>query len=270
MSMHHDTAGLFTQWTRVLAAGLGFVALFLLYLPIVGLATLSFSGDPLSGIPWPLTFKWYGELFARGNSMWIDPLLTSLGVGLVVSLFTTSVALLVGRVLPVVRNRGGLLAGYFAVLVLPGILLGIAIMMFYRGLLGIRTGLWSIVLAHFVWALPFSLLCILIVSVRFDRRLLEAAKDLGANRWRQLLDIELPLLTPGIAASLFFSFLLSFNELPRTMYVRGSIITLPYYVWTASASHSSQVPLIYALSAMIMFASFVLVLMAMRILARQI
>ena len=28
---------------------------------------------------------------------------------------------------------------------------------------------------------------------------------------------------PGISASVFFSFLLSFNELPRTLYARGGI-----------------------------------------------
>ncbi|MEQ9688514.1 MAG: ABC transporter permease, partial [Bauldia litoralis] len=86
---------------------------------------------------------------------------------------------------------------------------------------------------------------------------------------RQFVDIELPLLKPGITASVFFSFLLSFNELPRTLYTRGGITTLPYYIWTASAAHSSQVSLIYALSAIIMAASFVLILIATRILMRS-
>jgi ABC-type spermidine/putrescine transport system permease subunit II len=73
---------------------------------------------------------------------------------------------------------------------------------------------------------------------------------------------------PGISASVFFSFLLSFNELPRTLYARGSAITLPYYIWTASSSHSSQVSLIYALSALIMVVSFLVTLLAMRVLMR--
>lgn len=261
-------AGLFTRGGIRLAVLCGTFAMILLYLPIVGLVLLSFSEQPLTGIPWPLTIQWYASLFEGENAKWLAPLGTSIGIGLLVSLSATAVALLIGRAIPVIRRRGGLIATYLSVIVMPGILIGIAILIFYRGLLGVRTGLWSVFLAHFIWALPFSLLCILIVAVRFDRRLLDAARDLGANRFRRFIDIELPLLMPGISASLFFSFLLSFNELPRTIYARGGIVTLPYYMWTASSSHSSQVSLIYALSAVITVASFLLTLAAMRLLTR--
>lgn len=267
-SRSRQPAGLFTGWTAGLAIALGCLALFLLYTPIIGLGLLSFSARPLSGIPWPLTLDWYSSLLEGENAKWIGPLGTSIGIGVLVSLVSTVVALLVGRVIPVIKRRGGLLLAYLSVIVMPGILVGVAILIFYRGLLGIRTGFWSVVLVHFIWALPFSLLCILLVAVRFDRRMLDAAKDLGANRYRRLVDIELPLLLPGISASLFFSFLLSFNELPRTLYARGSIITLPYYMWTASSSHSSQVSLIYALSAIIAVVSFLLTFVAMRFLNR--
>jgi ABC-type spermidine/putrescine transport system permease subunit II len=262
-------AGTLTPTGRMVAVACGGVALFLLYLPIFGLAILSFSAQPLTGIPWPLTVNWYASLFAGQNARWIDPLLTSIGIGLLVSVLATAAALLIGRLLPQMRHGARVLSAYLLVLVLPGILVGIAILIFYRGLLGIRTGFWSIVLAHFVWALPFALLCILIVAIRFDRTLLDAARDLGASRYRQFIDIEIPLLKPGISASLFFSFLLSFNELPRTLYTRGGITTLPYYIWTASSAHSSQVSLVYALSAIIMAVSFVLILVAMRLLMSE-
>lgn len=263
-----EPAGLFSRWTAALAIVLGCLALLLLYTPIAGLALLSFSARPLTGIPWPFTFEWYVSLQEGENAKWIGPLGTSIGIGLIVSIASTAVALLIGQAIPVLKRRGRLLLAYLSVMVMPGILVGVAVLIFYRGLLGVRTGLWSVILVHFIWALPFSLLCILLVVVRFDRRLLDAAKDLGANRYRRFVDIELPLLMPGISASLFFSFLLSFNELPRTLYARGSVITLPYYMWTASSSHSSQVSLIYALSAIIMVASFLLTLAAMRLLNR--
>lgn len=264
-----NPAGVFTRATAALAVTLGGTALILLYAPIGGLALLSFSARPLSGIPWPLTLEWYISLFEGENARWVDPLLTSIGIGILVSVFATAAALAIGRLIPLLHRRGGMLVAYLSVLVMPGILVGIAVLFFYRGLLGIRTGFWSVVLVHFIWALPFALLCILIVAVRFDHRLIEAARDLGADRYRQFVDIELPLLKPGITASVFFSFLLSFNELPRTLYTRGGITTLPYYIWTASAAHSSQVSLIYALSAIIMAVSFVLILIATRILLRS-
>ena len=264
-----NPSGILTPGATALAIGLGAVAMVLLYAPIVGLAILSLSARPLTGIRWPFTTEWYGSLFVGNNANWLGPLGTSVVIGLIVSVAATVVALVIGRVLPVMRRRGSMLVTYLSVLILPGILVGIAVLIYYRGLLGLRTGFWSVVLVHFIWALPFALLCILLVSVRFDRRLLDAARDLGANRYRQFVDIELPLLMPGISASAFFSFLLSFNELPRTLYARGGTITLPYYIWTASSSHSSQVSLIYALSALIMIVSFLVTLVAMRVLMRS-
>ncbi|HQZ12433.1 MAG TPA: ABC transporter permease subunit [Devosia sp.] len=266
---HPRTAGLFSRRTAGIAVGLGAAALLLLYIPIVGLVLLSFSKQALAGIPWPLTLDWYAALTVGEGTRWVEPLGTSVVVGLIVSLASTAVALLIGRAIPTMKRRGGLLGTYLFVIIVPGILIGIAVLIFFRGLLGIRTGLWSVLLVHFSWALPFSLLCILIVAVRFDRRLLDAARDLGAGPVRRFIDVELPLLMPGISASLFFSFLLSFNELPRTLYARGGITTLPYYMWTASSSHSSQVSLVYALSAIITVASFLLTLAAMRLLMRK-
>ena len=242
---------------RGLAVGLGYSALFLIYAPILGLIVLSFSQQPLSGVPWPLTLQWYRQLF-EGEPRWLAPSELSVGIAVAVALLSTAAATLVGRVLPHLRRPSGVLSLFLVVLFLPGLVIGLAILLFYRALLGITTGLWSILLAHFIWAFPFSLLCILLVAIRFDIRLLDAARDLGAGRWRRFVDIELPLLRPGITASLFFAFLLSFNELPRTIYVHGAQVTLPYFLWTESAAHSTQVAFVYALSAIIMLASVAL------------
>jgi spermidine/putrescine transport system permease protein len=48
--------------------------------------------------------------------------------------------------------------------------------------------------------LPFMVLPIFASIDRFDFTLLEAANDLGANRWRAFLRVMLPLTAPGIAA----------------------------------------------------------------------
>jgi spermidine/putrescine transport system permease protein len=48
--------------------------------------------------------------------------------------------------------------------------------------------------------LPFMILPIYVTLERIDRRLIEAAFDLGANRWNTLRRIVLPLAMPGIAA----------------------------------------------------------------------
>ncbi len=52
--------------------------------------------------------------------------------------------------------------------------------------------------------LPFMVLPLYANLERFDRSLIEAAKDLGAGRWRVFSRITIPLHTPGIFAGCLF------------------------------------------------------------------
>jgi ABC-type spermidine/putrescine transport system permease subunit II len=106
----------------------------------------------------------------------------------------------------------------------------------------------------------------LVVTSRFDYRLLEAAQDLGASNWQRFWLIELPLLKPGVVSSGLFGFLLSFNELPRSIFLRSGQQTLPIYLWAESASHVSSIPLIYALSTIVAAISIFLTVTALRLL----
>jgi ABC-type spermidine/putrescine transport system permease subunit II len=247
---------------------LGSIGILLIYGPVAWLGLMSISHRPLTGKPGPFTFEWYQKLAA--DLRWLNPLLTSLGIATIVSILCMIAATAVGRVLPHIGRSGvWLLLAFLLVLFVPGVMVGVDFIMFYRLFLGIHTGLWSLVLAHFVWAFPFALLSVLVVAARFDVRLLEVAADLGAGGWRRFRDIEVPLLLPGILSAGFFGFLLSFNELPRSIYLRGGITTLPLFQWAEAASHTTMVPLIYALSTLITIASLALTVFALRLLFRR-
>ena len=250
-------------WTKLTIA-VGYTAIFLIYAPIVWLAVMSVAKRPLTGVPWPLTGEWYIKLYH--DTRWVEPIELSLWLAVVVALLCMVTATLVGRSLPVLRRRGGMLLIFLLPLFVPGIVLGVTIFMFYRSFLGIKTGVWSLILVHFLWSFPFALLGMLVVSVRFDYRLVEAAADLGANAWRRFWDIEYPALKPGIIAAAFFGFLLSFNELERSILLRGGETTLPLYSWFQTASHTSNVPLVYALSTIITLVSLALTVFALKML----
>jgi ABC-type molybdate transport system permease subunit len=67
-----------------------------------------------------------------------------------------------------------------------------------------------------------------------------AADDLGASPWQRFWQIELPILRPGIVNAGIFGFLLSFTELPRSIYLRGVTTTLPLFEWAHAASQTSE------------------------------
>ncbi|WP_025031538.1 ABC transporter permease [Nitratireductor aquibiodomus] len=236
----------------------GLLALSWIYLPILWLIVMSVSAEPLSGFPGPFTSRHYAELFVQSG--WVAPLMHSFWLAFAVALVSMICATMIGRAVPRLR-RGGLpiTAVVLLPLMVPGVVIGTAMFLYLRVFLGFKLGLWSLFAGHFVWAFPFSLLAVLVVSFRFDTRLLDAAADLGSGPWERFWRIEVPLLKDGIIAGGLFAFLLSFNEIARSIYLKGKVETLPVYLWQQASSHSSTVPLIFPLNVIILLASAVLV-----------
>jgi ABC-type spermidine/putrescine transport system permease subunit II len=253
-------------WATLIA---GFSITALIYAPVIYLGLLSISGDPLAGLPGAFTLKWYGSLFAEAG--WVKPLILSLEIGVIVALLCMASAMLVGRVLPrLKRGQVLLMAAFLLPLVVPGMVVGIDLFTFYKMLLTIKMGFWSLILVHFIWAFPFALIGMLVVSSRFDVRLLEAASDLGASPWQRFWDIERPLLMSGVVTAGMFGFLLSLTELPRSIFVAGRTQTLPLFTWAETMSHGSHVSLIYCLNTLIAMVSVVLSVLSVWMLGRRV
>jgi len=236
-------------WPK-LAKWAGYGVLALTYFPLVWLALMSISERPLSGIPYPLSLENYAALFE--DRRWAEPfgisVLLALGVGLICMIVATAV----GRAIPQLRRPGGVVLLAVLPLFVPGMTMGAALFIFLRSFLGLKLGFWAIFLGHIVWALPFSLLTVLVLATKFDHRLLEAAEDLGASKWERFWDIEFPILRPGIVGAGLFGFLLSFNEVLRSIFLRGIDTTMPIWNWLMAASQQSQVPIIFALASLVL------------------
>jgi len=77
-----------------------------------------------------------------------------------------------------------------------------------------------LVLAY-IW-LPFVALPIFVSLESLDRRLLEAASDLGASRWQAFLRVTLPLSVPGVVAAFLFVFIPTVGEFVTPSLVGGT------------------------------------------------
>lgn len=228
----------------------GFAMLGLIYFPLLWLILLSISRNPLGGIPGDFSLEHYRALFA--NSQWHMPMMASLVIGMIVGLICAVAATIIGRALPSLNSPGKVLFLFVIPLFVPGMSMGAALLIFTRAVLGLKLGFWSVALGHFVWAFPFALLIILVVTTRFDHRLVEAGRDLGASNWRVFWDIEFPILMPGIVSSALFGFLMSFNEVMRSIFLRGTTETMPVWSWVQAAAQQSQVPIIFSLASIVL------------------
>jgi spermidine/putrescine transport system permease protein len=67
---------------------------------------------------------------------------------------------------------------------------------------------------------------------RFDVRIEEAARTLGATPWTTFWRVTFPITWPAIAASGVLAFALSFDEFLITLFVVGTEPTLPVTIWS--------------------------------------
>ena len=227
----------------------------LIYFPLGYLALLSFSAHPETGLPGGFTLDIYRGLFADGNA-W-SALRTSALAALVVAIVVVAIALAAARTFAVVRKRSVLVGLSLLPLLVPSVVLGSAAVIYFQAI-GIPLSISTVIIVQAIWAFPFAFLALIIVTLRFNPILREAAQDLGASPIRGFLDVELPLIMPGVQAALIFAFLLAFNELIRSYLVRGNTTTLPIYFWTMMTAHVSTAPLIYGLTTVMLVASLTL------------
>ncbi|OLL29013.1 2-aminoethylphosphonate ABC transporter permease subunit [Burkholderia sp. SRS-W-2-2016] len=96
-------------------------------------------------------------------------------------------------------------------------------------------GIGGVILAEVVFYTPFVVRPTLASFALLDRRLIEAARSLGANGLMVAFRVILPLAWPGIAAGTILCFLLTLNEF-GILLVLGSahLITLPVAIYSAA------------------------------------
>jgi spermidine/putrescine transport system permease protein len=258
-----------TVWRRTAPRLLGTTALATLvffYVPVALIAYFSFAPTtqptlPIEGV----SLRWYRAVFA--DSRFVRGLATSVGIGLVAALGGTALGAMVAHV--IVRGRlsrrvRGAIALVVALpLFVPTIVVALGVGVF-AGRVGLGFGLVPILLGHLFWVLPFSTFLLASRFATLDERLPEAARTLGADGWTGLRTVTLPLLAPGLVASLLFCFALSFNEFLITYFLAGSgVTTMPLELFdnirTARVSIlNAASTLVLAVSALVAFvASFV-------------
>ena len=155
--------------------------------------------------PWPAVRN--SLVFGVGS------LLVALPMGVVVAVITTRNY----------RGRTFVDAVAMAPLAVSGIIVGLGLL---RGLVfGVEIGTVriavggavAIVAAHAVAGYPFVVRTVTPGLARIDSQLVDSARSLGASRLRSLVDIELPLVWPGVVAGAAFAFAISIGEFNATI-----------------------------------------------------
>jgi spermidine/putrescine transport system permease protein len=204
-----------------------------LYLPIFFLVLFSFNEPRNPGLPITgLTLHWYQV--ATTNRLLLDAVRNSILVAGCVATLATLIGTMAAFPLArgAFRHPGGVRILATMPIMLPGMLLGIGILIFLRRVLDLQLSLLTVVAGHLVFTTPFVLLIVAARLESFDRLLEWAAADLGADSRRTVRHIILPLIWPAILAGFLISVTLSIDEFVVTFFTVGPQLTLPLYIYT--------------------------------------
>jgi len=232
-----------------------------LFAPLFITCVLAFNDSQFPSLPWKgFSLDWFtaagparvGIFHDRIN---LDSIYVSFQVAFFVTLLSTAVGTL-GAFLFEQEDFRFKQVLYFlmlAPLVIPGVILGISILLFANTLglwfedhlgldLGLlRPGFWLVVLGQFSFIATFVTLVVSARLKKFDRTLEEAAMNLGAGRGQVIWHITLRFLRPAIIGAAAVAFLMSFENFNTTLFLVGSQATLPINLYLQVRDGSTPV-----------------------------
>lgn len=219
--------------TRAKAVSALFVALVLAFLftPVVVVVLFSFNAAASTSLPLEsLSLRWYDAAFS--NELFRDALRNSVYVAAVTAL---AVAFIGANASFALTRRPSRLLNLFSSfvvtpLVVPGLFLGVALLVFYDRI-DFRRSLTTVIIGHVLITLPFVVLIVNARLMRLDRSIEEAARDLGATPFQAFTKIVFPLVRPALVGSILIAVAWSFDEFIITFFTIGGEITLPIMIW---------------------------------------
>ncbi|NVK17689.1 MAG: ABC transporter permease [Methylocystaceae bacterium] len=258
----------------------GYITLFFIYLaaPLVVVSVFAFNDSLFPSLPWNgFTLDWFfGDTAPRKGLFHEEPILESIGVSVFVALMVTTLSVFVGTCNAFLFERENfpfknvLYILMLLPLVIPGIILGISILVFsntianaVENLIGwdweiLRPGLFLVVLGQFSFITTIATLVISARLRKFDLTLEEAAMNLGASKWHAVRTITLPYLRPAMIGAGLIAFLMSFENFNTTLMLVGS--DAPLTITMFDRLREGSTPVLNAVSLFLMIVSGMLAL----------
>ncbi len=207
--------------TPVLFKLIATAALAILLLPVVIVVLSGLNaGEYLTFPPQGLSLRWVRTFLTSPT------FLSAYGFSFAIALGATTISTVFGTMAAVFLTRStsrftGTLRGFFMLpIVLPGIVLGLALYVFYAETdIGLSRSITGLLIGHVIVTCPFVIATVSAALVGFDLSLEEAARSLGATAFGAFRRITLRIIAPAITASSIFAFIISFGQFDVNLFL---------------------------------------------------
>jgi len=185
-------------------------------------------------------FTWVGFTLEHWENVFDIPelneaLWTSIKLALLATLISTVIGTMMA--LALVRHQffGRRAANFLIVIPMatPEIVMGSSLLSFFLILGTPSLGFETLLIAHVMFCISFVVVVVRSRLIGFDRKLEEAAKDLGANSFETFRLVTLPLILPGVFGGAMLAFALSIDDFVISNFNSGTTVTFPLYIFGA-------------------------------------
>jgi len=210
--------------------GYGVVLMLFLLAPMIIVVVISFNSEAVLRFP-PrgFTLQWFVNAFTYPT------FLRAIAVSIALGAMATLSSLLIGVPAALAISRGGrwsmaIETYLLAPLGFPMIVLGVALL-FYNAAVGLGLSAVGLACGHVVITLPYVVRSVVSVHRGTDPGIEEAAATLGAAPLQRFRCVTLPLIRPGILSGALFAFLISFDNVPISIFLTDhNTTTIPVAV----------------------------------------
>ncbi len=209
-------------------------------LPFAVLIIWSFSARWFYPQLWPAQWglrAWH-YVFGAAGSQIIAGLMQSILVALITAAISVAVGVPAGRALGLYDFKGKDILSVMLMLpvIVPPLCVAMGLHLWFIKL-GLAESLIGVVLVHLTFCLPYSVFVMWGVFSNYNPDYENQARSLGADFWKIITRVMLPLTLPGIIVAALFSFLLSWSQYLSTLIIGGGrITTLPILLFALMGS----------------------------------
>ena len=241
--MEKNKSSLFSKiWLAVMLA--------FFYVPIIYVVFFSFNASKSLSHFTGFSLKWYESMFANRSIM------EAIWYTVLCAVIATIVSTIVGTITAIGLSKSNRIMREFVnqvnnlPMLNPEIVTAIGFMLFFTSL-RIKTGFYTMLMAHIAFCIPYVILSVMPRLRRLDPNIAEAALDLGCTPLQAMTKVIIPQIKEGIVAGALVAFSMSFDDFVISMFTTGpGVSNISIYVYSSVKRVN---PTINALSAIIVY-----------------
>ena len=231
-------------WQYIYLTICTFIFVFLI-MPVIIIVPLSFNVEPyfsftegmMSFDPSAYSFRWYLDIVENGmqntnaigaawwsdmwnNAQWIRATKNSFFIAAIATVLATSLGTLaaLGLSRAEMPYRSVITSLLISPMIVPLVITATGMFFFYSDV-GLAKTYAGVILAHTTLGIPFVIITVTATLSGFDRSLIRASQNMGANGWTTFRRVIMPLILPGMISGALFAFITSLDEVVAVLFI---------------------------------------------------